>query len=94
MEVVIIASVRERLLQFGLKYINFVEPFAKYGISYYLNRELKRYKEEGAVAAYRVKTKRLSRWQYKIEVDLDVTSRQLAYLLAQLTQQVKNLVGR
>ncbi len=93
-EVNAIVSLREMFFRIGLKYSNFFEPFAKYGISYYLKGELKKYAEEGAISNYTLKTKRLGKWHYKVDVDLDLTPRQLAFLVQRLTKQLRNYVGR
>lgn len=81
--------IRGKLLRFGLRYINYLEPFAKYGISFYLNGELKNRYQQGAVYAYKVKTRRLSRWHYKIEVSLDLNPRQAISLLADLQRLIR-----
>jgi hypothetical protein len=82
------------LFRLGLKYSNFFEPLAKYGISYYLKGQLKKYAEEGAISKYKLRTTRLGKWHYRIEVDLDLTSGQLVFLTNKLTKQLRGLIGR
>jgi ABC-type metal ion transport system substrate-binding protein len=81
------------LIRFGIKYANFFEPLAKYGISYYLNGQLKKYKQQGLVSTYKTHTKRLGKWNYKIEVDLDLTPKQFIHVLNDLFNQLKS-IGR
>jgi hypothetical protein len=84
-----IITFRDRLILFGIKHANFFEPFAKYGISYYLNGQLKNYRKQGLVSTYKTRTKRLGKWHYKIEVDLDLTSTQFTGILKELLSQLK-----
>ena len=84
-------SVRDRLVGVALKYLSFFEPFAKFGISYYLNRQLELYKQEGLLAAYKTKVRRRGKWHYRIEVSLDLTSIQAARVIRVIVQQVRGL---
>jgi hypothetical protein len=86
-----IASVRDRFMSFFLRYASFFEPLALFGISYYLNQKLKQYKRQGRISTYKTHTKRLGKWHYKIEVDVDVTARQTAFVFAELSEQLKGL---
>jgi len=69
-------SVRDKLIGFALKYLKFFEPFAKFGISYYLNRQLRLYRNQGLLAGYRTRVQRLGFWHYRINVSLDLTPSQ------------------
>ncbi len=84
----------DRLIQFGMRHITFFEPFAKYGISYYLNGKLKKFEQQGIISDYQLKTKRLNQWHYKIYLDVDVTAKQLSYILTNGTHWILNLLGR
>ena len=84
-------SVRDRLVGVALKYLSLFEPFAKFGISYYLNRQLELYKQEGLLAAYKTKVRRRGKWHYRIEVSLDLTSMQAARVIRVIVQQVRGL---
>jgi hypothetical protein len=84
-------SVRDRLVGVALKYLSFFEPFAKFGISYYLNRQLELYKQQGLLAAYKTKVRRRGKWHYRIEVSLDLTSMQAARVIRVIVQQVGGL---
>lgn len=89
MEAKSIVSIRDRFIGFGLRHASFFEPLAKYGISYYLNGKLKQYRKQGMISTYKTKTKRLGKWHYKIEVDADLTSMQIAGILSELLKQPK-----
>jgi hypothetical protein len=82
-----VVSIRDRLIGFVLKHINTFEPFAKFGISYVLNRQLKQYRQQGILSAYKTKVRRLGKWHYRIEVDLDATAVELAGLSNLVVQQ-------
>ncbi len=94
MEAYRVVSFRDRLLEFGLKYVNYFEPFAAVGISYFVNRELKRYRDRGYFSAYSSNVKRLGKWHYLIEVDLDATSKQVRLILAEISRQLNGLGRR
>ena len=60
------------------------EPLAPTGIVVVLNRQLSKYKDEGAIEGYKTKAKRLGKYHYFLEVDLDVTGMQSIHLLNNL----------
>lgn len=60
------------------------EPLAPTAITFYVSRELGKLKAQGYVADYRVKTKRIHRFHYRIFLDVDVTSAQVHYVLGHL----------
>ena len=93
MEAKLVMSVRDRLLGVALKYLSFFEPFAKFGISYYLNRQLELYKQQGLLAAYKTKVRRRGKWHYRIEVSLDLTTIQAARAIRLIMKQIRG-VGR
>jgi len=90
-EAKLVMSVRNRLVGVALKYLSFFEPFAKFGISYYLNRQLKQYKQQGLLATYKARVQRLGKWHYRIEVSLDLTSTQVARVVRVMVQQIRGL---
>lgn len=57
------------------------EPLAPTAITVYINQQLHRFKEEGAIGNYKTHTHRLGKYHYRIEVDLDLTGGQAKYLL-------------
>jgi len=60
------------------------EPLAPTAITVLVNQQLHRYKEAGAIGNYKTKAKRLGKFHYRVEVDLDVTGMQAVHLLANL----------
>jgi len=60
------------------------EPLAPTAITVLMNRQLHRYKEGGVIGNYKAHTKRLGKFHYRIEIDLDVTGMQAVHLLANL----------
>jgi len=68
------------------------EPLAPRAISYYLTRRLKELKKRGLISEFETKIRRLGKFHYKIEVDLDLTSKQAHYVLDDfLPNQLKSV---
>lgn len=60
------------------------EPLAPTAITVLMNQQLHRFKDAGAICDYKTRTKRLGRFHYRIEVNLDVTGMQAVHLLGNL----------
>ncbi len=60
------------------------EPLAPTAITVIMNQQLHRYKEGGIVSDYKTHTKRLGKYHYRIEIDLDLTGIQAVHLLGNL----------
>jgi hypothetical protein len=60
------------------------EPLAPTAINLIVNRQMHHYKQRGIVTNYKTHTKRLGKYHYKIEMDLDLTGRQAFHLLGNL----------
>jgi len=60
------------------------EPLAPTAITVLMNQQLHKFKESGAIGNYKTKTKRLGKYHYRIELDLDVTGMQAIHLLTNL----------
>jgi hypothetical protein len=60
------------------------EPLAPTAITALMNQQLRRYKDVGAIGKYKTHTKRLGKYHYRIEMDLDLTGMQAAHLLGNL----------
>ena len=60
------------------------EPLAPRAISYFLSRELNKLKKQGIFHRVQTKTKRLGKFHYVIEIDLDLTSTQTEYLIKKI----------
>ena len=69
----------------------FFEPLAPRAISYFLTRRLRELKKRGLISEFKTKIRRLGKFHYKIEVDLDLTAKQAHYVLGELLpNQLKN----
>jgi len=60
------------------------EPLAPTAITVLMNQQLHKYKNTGAIGDYKTKTKRLGKFHYRIEIDLDVTGIQAVHILTNL----------
>ncbi len=60
------------------------EPLAPTGIVIVMNQQLHRFKEAGAICDYKTHAKRLGKFHYLIELDLDVSGMQALHLLTNL----------
>ena len=60
------------------------EPLAPTAITVLMNQQLHRYREGGIIGDYKTHTKRLGKYHYRIEIDLDLTGRQAVHLLGNL----------
>jgi hypothetical protein len=60
------------------------EPLAPTAITVLMNQQLHRFKEAGNVGKYKTHTKRLGKFHYRIEIDLDLTGMQTIHLLSNL----------
>jgi hypothetical protein len=60
------------------------EPLAPTAIVVVMNQQLRRYKEGGVIGDYKTHAKRLGKFHYHIEVDLDLTGMQAVHLLVNL----------
>jgi hypothetical protein len=60
------------------------EPLAPTAITVLMNRQLSKFKEAGAIEAYKTRTKRLGKFHYRTEINLDVTGMQAIHLLGNI----------
>jgi len=67
-----------------LRIVFVFEPLAPTAITILVNQQLHRYKESGAICEYKTRTKRLGRFHYRIQIDLDLTGMQAIHLLGNL----------
>ncbi|MCX8153531.1 MAG: hypothetical protein N3E52_03750, partial [Candidatus Bathyarchaeota archaeon] len=78
-------SVRQRFLSLTIKGAFFFEPMAPHAISYYLARRLREMVQEGWISDFHTRTRRLGKFHYKMEIDLDLTSKQAARVVDDLS---------
>ena len=60
------------------------EPLAPTAITVLMNQQLHKIKEAGAIEDYKTKTKRLGKYHYRIEVNMDFSGKQSIHLLGSL----------
>ncbi len=77
-------SIRKKLFQIIPKIAFVFEPLAPRAISYFLSREVTKLKKSGLIYAFQTKTKRLGKFHYLIEIDLDLTSPQMQYFMKKI----------
>jgi hypothetical protein len=70
------------------------EPLAPTAITLLINQQLHRFKNAGAIGKYKAHTKRLGKFHYRIEIDLDLTGIQTVHLLANLFPEQFNRFRR
>ena len=81
-------SISESLIESAVRVLLRVsfafEPLAPTAITVLMNQQLHRFKEAGKICEYKTKAKRLGKFHYLFEVDLDVTGMQAIHLLSNL----------
>ena len=83
-EVSVSASLIESTIRVLLRALFVFEPLAPTAITVLVNRQLHRFKDAGAIGNYKTKSKRLGKFHYRVEIDLDVTGMQAIHLLGNL----------
>ena len=78
------SEVSERLFNIFLRFAFYLEPFAPPAISFYISRRLDVFRQQGLISGYKANTRRLGKFHYKVEVDLDVTAQQALYVIDDL----------
>jgi hypothetical protein len=74
-------SLVESAVRVLLRVVFVFEPLAPTAITVLMNRQLRGFKERGSIGNYKTKTKRLGKFHYRIEVNLDLTGMQAVHLL-------------
>jgi hypothetical protein len=59
----------------------FLEPISPRFVSFWLGRRLKDWRSRGLIDDYKVKTRRIGRFHYRVEVDLDLSPQQANWML-------------
>jgi len=84
--------ISQRVFSLIVKVAFVFEPLAPRVIFYYLTQRLKEWKKQGLISEFQTKIRRLGKFHYKIEVDLDVTSKQTLHVLDDiLPSQLKSV---
>ncbi len=77
-------SLIESSLKVLLRAVFIFEPLAPTAITLLTNRQMARFKTRGIIGKYKTVTKRLGRFHYRIQVELDLTGPQAVHLLTNL----------
>jgi hypothetical protein len=77
-------SLVESVVRVLFRVVFVFEPLAPTAITVLMNRQLRRFKERGAIGDYKTRTKRLGKFHYRIEINLDLTGVQAVHLLSNL----------
>ena len=81
-------SVSESLISSAIRVLMKVafvfEPLAPTAITVLMNQQLRRFKKADKIGEYKTHTKRLGKYHYRIEMDLDLTGKQAMHLLVNL----------
>jgi hypothetical protein len=64
-----------------VRFVLFFEPISPRFVSFLVRRKLKEWKNKGLIDGYKTKTRRISKFRYKIEVDLDLAQKQANWIL-------------
>jgi hypothetical protein len=80
----IASLINPRTINFFFNLALIFEPLAPTAINYYLSRTLGDVKQQGYISDYKVKTKRIHKFHYRIWLDLDLTATQTHYVLGHL----------
>ena len=75
------SHVGDRLFNVFLRFALVLEPLAPPVISYFLSRRLSQLKQQGKISEYNAQTKRLGKFHYNIQIDLDLTGEQAFHVV-------------
>ena len=78
------SSVADRILGRLLRLAFVFEPLTPTAVTFYLNRRLGVLKSQGLILDYSAKTARLGVFHYRIQLELGVNKRQVAYAFEHL----------
>jgi hypothetical protein len=71
------------------------EPLAPTAISFFLSRNLLReWKQKGLILDYEIHSKRLGKFHYKVNVDMDVNANQTHHFFAHVLPKYSKTYGR
>jgi hypothetical protein len=78
----------------GAKFILLFEPISPRLVSFVLGRKLNEWKNKGLIRDYKTKIKRIGKFHYKIDVDVDLTQEQANKILKDTLFQIFKRIGR
>jgi hypothetical protein len=77
-----------------LRAVFIFEPLAPTAITLLTNRQMAKFKNSGVIGKYKTVTKRLGRFHYRIQIELDLTGLQAVHLLSNMFPNQLNGVRR
>ena len=86
--------INPRTINFFFRLALIFEPLAPRAITYYVSQSFGDWRQQGLVNDYKVKTKRLHKFHYRIWVDVDLTASQTHYMLGHLLPRRINFLRR
>lgn len=81
----IVESIMASVLRVSLRFIDVFEPLTPSLASYYMSQQLKKLKDEGLIENYKTHGKRLGKFFYRLDIDLDITASQVQYVLDRIS---------
>ena len=81
-------------MRFLLNLVIALEPLAPTAISYYLSRTFRDWEQQGLIDDFRAHTKRLGKFHYKVEIDVDVNAKQAHYILVHILAKRLEILRR
>jgi len=73
--------INERLFGVLVRLAFAFEPLAPPAISFYLSRRLNQLKERGLIGNYKARARRLGKFHYTVEIDMDLTGEQAFHVI-------------
>jgi len=65
------------------------EPMGARFLSFFLRRKMKGWQKEGLLDSYKVRTKRMKKFHYKVDIDLDLTQEQFGNIFSKTLEKMK-----
>jgi len=81
-------------VRFLLRLILLFEPLAPTAIGYFLSRQMRDWERQGLINSFSTHTKRLGKFHYKVEVEVQVNEKQVHYILSHRIAEQLNALGR
>lgn len=85
---------RQKFFSLLIKGAFLFEPLAPRAIAYYLTRQLQVLENEGRISNFHARTRRLGKFHYKMEINLELTHKQAACALDDLLLSKLRREGR
>jgi hypothetical protein len=89
------ASIFEKFFQQLFTRLSFIsEPLFPFFLSHFLNKQLSQWKDAGLIGDFKAEAKRIQKFHYKIEVNLDLTPDQAKNIINKSMDRVPKRVRR